>query len=284
MYFAFFRAYYLLKTKGSCGILKKTEREGLGVILTVDIGNTNTVIGGFFDGELKFVARISTDAAKTADEYAEKFTGVLSLHGLDKSSVTGAAISSVVPVLNTVIRDAIKFVYGVDAVLVGPGVKTGISIRCDNPTSVGSDIICACVAAKHLYRVPCLIVDMGSATKMTVLDKNGAFVGVSIIPGILMGLAALSKNTAQLPQISLSSPPSVIGKNTVDSMKSGVIFGNASLIDGMIDRICEEAGEELPVYVTGGLAGHVTPHLKHEVTFEEHMVLRGLYLIYGKNK
>jgi len=254
------------------------------VILTVDIGNTNTVIGGFRDGELQFVARISTDTAKTADEYAEKFTGVLSLHGLDKSSVTGAAVSSVVPALNNVIRDAIKFVYGVDALFVGPGVKTGISIRCDNPTSVGSDIICACVAAKHLYRAPCLIVDMGSATKMTVLDKNGAFVGVSIIPGILMGLAALSKGTAQLPQISLSSPPSVIGKNTVDSMKSGVIFGNASLIDGMIDRICEEAGEELPVYVTGGLAGHVMPHLKHEVTFEAHMVLHGLYVIYAKNK
>ena len=113
------------------------------MILTVDIGNTNTVIGGFRDGELQFVARISTDAAKTADEYAEKFTGVLSLHGLDKSSVTGAAISSVVPALNNVIRDAIRFVYCVDAVLVGPGVKTGISIRCDNPTSVGSDIICA---------------------------------------------------------------------------------------------------------------------------------------------
>ena len=254
------------------------------MILTVDIGNTNITVGGFSEGELEFVARIATDTAKTADEYAQKFTGVLSLKGLDPKTVTAAAISSVVPVLNTQIRDALRFIYGVEAVLVGPGVKTGISIRCDNPASVGSDIICASVAAKQMYSVPCLIVDMGSATKMTVLDRSGAFIGVSIIPGILMGLAALSEGTAQLPQISLSSPPSVIGKNTADSMKSGVIFGNASLIDGMIDRICEEMGEELPVYVTGGLAPHVIPHLKHGITFEEHMVLRGLYVIYEKNR
>ena len=254
------------------------------MILTVDIGNTNITIGAFSKGKLSFVARVSTDTSKTADEYAEKFTGVLSLRGLKKESVVGAAVSSVVPALNNVIREALSFVYGIDAVFVGPGVKTGISIRCDNPTSVGSDIICASVAAKYLHSAPCLIVDMGSATKMTVLDRGGAFIGVSIIPGILMGLAALSEGTAQLPQISLSSPSYVIGKNTADSMKSGVIFGNASLIDGMIDRICEEVGETLPVYVTGGLAGYIIPHLKHEVTYEEHMVLRGLALIYEKNR
>lgn len=253
------------------------------MILTVDIGNTNIAIGGFSGDELSFVARISTDPKKTADEYASKIANILSLYDIDPAEVSGAIIASVVPPLTPIIKAALKFAYSVDSLLVGPGIKTGVNIHCDNPSSVGSDIVCACVAVHHLYGSPALIVDMGTATKMMVLDKRGAFIGVSIMPGVLMGLRALSSGTAQLPQVSLDAPPSVIGKNTADCMKSGAIFGNASMIDGMIDRFNEEYGEPLPVYATGGLASGIVNYCRHDVTLDTNIVLKGLNIIYKKN-
>ncbi len=253
------------------------------MILTVDIGNTNIVLGGFSNDELTFVARIATNVAKTEDEYATKIRSVLALHGVDKAELKGAIISSVVPPLNTVIKKAIEYVYDVTPLLVGPGIKTGINIRCDNPATVGADLICACVATHHLYGSPSLIIDMGTATKMMVMDKTGAFIGVSIIPGVKIALDALSGGTAQLPQISLEAPPSVLGKNTVECMRSGVVFGNASMLDGMIDRFNEEMGETLPVYATGGLASNIITHCKHEIKLDENLLLKGLYIIYQKN-
>ncbi len=253
------------------------------MILAVDIGNTNIALGGFSGDELSFVAKISTNTLMTEDEYAERLLGILSMHKVEADGIDGAIISSVVPQLNTVMKRAIKLVYGVDALLVGPGIKTGINIHCDNPASVGADLICASVAANHIYGSPALIVDMGTATKMTVVDKRGAFIGVSIIPGVIMGVDALAARTAQLPQVGLEAPAAVIGKNTVDCIKSGVVFGNAALIDGMIDRICEELGAELPVYATGGLSSVIIPHCKHEINTDEHLVLKGLNIIYRKN-
>lgn len=253
------------------------------MLLAVDIGNTNIAFGGFDGGELSFVARISTDEYKTADEYSVLLLNTLSMYDIKRESVTGAIISSVVPALNTVFKDAIEFIYGVTALIVGPGVKTGINIQCDTPSSVGSDLICACVAAHYIYGSPSLIIDMGTATKIMLTDKNGAFCGVSIIPGVVMGMRALSESTAQLPQVSLQTPRSVIGKNTVDSMRSGVVFGNASLIDGMIDRFNDACGEELPVYATGGLAKVIISQCRHNITLDENMVLKGLKIIYDKN-
>ncbi len=254
------------------------------MILAIDIGNTNIVLGGFKDDKLEFVARIETNITKTEDEYATKILSVMSLHKVSRGEIKGAIISSVVPPLNTVMKKAISFAYGVDALLVGPGMKTGINIHCDNPSSVGADLICACVAAHHIYGSPSLIIDMGTATKMMVVDKTGAFIGVSIIPGVAIGLKALASGTAQLPQISLEAPKSVIGKNTIDCMRSGVVFGNASLIDGMIDRFNEEMGEELKVYATGGLAPTIVSHCKHKITLDVDMVLKGLNILYNKNK
>lgn len=253
------------------------------MILAVDIGNTNIVLGGFAGDELLFVARVATDTTKTEDEYASKIRSVLSIHDVDKSKIKGAIISSVVPPLNPVISRAISFVYEVEPIMVGPGIKTGINIHCDNPSSVGADLICACVAAHHFYGSPSLIVDMGTATKIMVMDKNGVFIGVSIIPGVNIALKALASGTAQLPQISLEAPKSVIGKNTVDCMKSGIVFGNASLIDGMIDRFCEEMGESLPVYGTGGLSSTILCHCKHDITLDPDMILKGLNILYKKN-
>ena len=253
------------------------------MILTIDIGNTNIMLGGFENDELSFVARISTNVSQTEDEYASKILNTLAIHNVDKAEIKGAIISSVVPPLNAVMKKAVRFIYGVEPLIVGPGIKTGINIHCDNPASVGSDLICACVATHHIYGSPSLIVDMGTATKMMVVNGKGTFIGVSIIPGVLMGLRALAEGTAQLPQVSLEAPSSVVGKNTADCMKSGVIFGNAAMVDGMIDRINEEFGEKLPVYATGGLASIIVAHCKHEIMLDEYLVLKGLNILFKKN-
>lgn len=253
------------------------------MILAIDIGNTNITIGGFYGEEMRFVARISTDATKTADEYSSQILHMLSLYGLDRAEVCGAIISSVVPPLTAIMSKAIKTVYRVESLLVGPGIKTGIGIHCDNPASVGADLICACVAAHYLHGSPSLIIDMGTATKMMVVDKSGAFIGVSIMPGVMMGLLGLSSGTAQLPQVSLDAPSRVIGKNTADCMKSGAIYGNAAMLDGMIDRFNEEYGEPLPVIATGGYSHAIIKHCKHKIELDDDLVLRGLHIIYKKN-
>ena len=239
------------------------------MILTVDIGNSNINFGLFEGEDIKFVARIATDTAKTEYEYAGAISNALAIYNVDKAEIRGAIISSVVPPLNNALKCAVKLLYGVDALLVGPGIKTGINIHCDNPSSVGADIICACVAAHYLYGSPSLIVDMGTATKMMVMNDKGAFIGVSIIPGVL---------------VSLEAPKCVVGKNTSDCMRSGIVFGNASMVDGMIERICDEIGSTLPVYATGGLASVITPHCKHKITYDEYLVLKGLNIIYSKNQ
>ncbi len=253
------------------------------MILAIDIGNTNITLGGFVGDKPTFVARISTNAAQTSDEYATKILHTLALHRVEKATVQGAIISSVVPPLNSVMKNAIRLIYDVEPLLVGPGIKTGLKIRCDNPASVGSDLICASVAAHVLYGAPALIVDMGTATKMMVLDDTGAFVGVSIIPGVLMGLRALSDGTAQLPQVSLETPPCVIGKNTVDCMRAGVVYGNAGLIDAMIDRINDEIGMSLPVIATGGLSSTIIPLCRRDIRMDDTLVLKGLNILYHKN-
>ncbi|MBQ9747913.1 MAG: type III pantothenate kinase [Clostridia bacterium] len=253
------------------------------MILAMDIGNTNIVIGGFERDRLVFRTSLSADINRTEDEYATLLLGVLSLYGVERDRIRGAIIASVVPPLNTVVRKAVAFLCGIEALIVGPGIRTGINIHCDIPSSVGADIICACVAAHTLYGSPSLVIDMGTATKMMVMSRNGAFVGVSIIPGVQTGLDALVEKTAQLPKVSLEAPRSVIGKNTADCMKSGVVFGNASLVDGMIDRIREELGEEIPVYATGGFAPMVIGYCRHRIRVDEHLVLKGLYIIYKKN-
>ncbi len=254
------------------------------MILTADIGNTNITLGGFEGERLVFTARLSTNTAQTADEYAAKLLSTLSLYEVSRDAIDGAIISSVVPPLNDVLRRAIRFVCGAEALMVGPGIKTGINIHCDHPASVGADLICACVAAHHLYGSPALIIDMGTATKMMVMDKRGTFVGVSFMPGVRMGLQALADGTAQLPQVSLEAPNALVAKNTADCMRSGVIYGNAAMIDGMIDRFNEAMKTDLPVYATGGLASTVVGYCRHEITLDESMVLKGLNILYRKNK
>ncbi len=254
------------------------------MILTIDIGNTNTVLGGFYDEKLTFISRISTNARKTDAEYATKIKSILALYEVERTEVSGAIISSVVPPLTRTIKNAVKMVYGVDALVVGPGIKTGINLLADNPSEVGADLICACVAAYNLYAPPVLITDMGTATKMMVVDENAAFSGVSIIPGAEISLKALAGGTAQLPQISFEAPSRVMARNTVDCMRSGIVFGNASMIDGMIDRVEEEAGKKFTLVATGGLCRAIIPYCRHDITMDDDLILKGLYIIYNKNQ
>ena len=253
------------------------------MILTIDIGNTSILLGGFDKNELQFISRLSTNLHGTSDEYAVRISEALTLYGIDKTGICGAVISSVVPPLNGEIKQALRFLFGFEPLMVGPGIKSGISIHCDMPSSVGSDLIATAVAARYLYQIPALIIDMGTATKLSVVDRHGAFIGASIIPGVRMGLNALAEQTAQLPKIALEDPGKVIARNTVDCMRSGVLYGNAAMIDGMIDRICEEYGQELCILATGGMASTVIPLCKRKITLDEHLILKGLYILYQKN-
>lgn len=253
------------------------------MILAIDIGNTSIVLGGFEQNELRFVSRLSTSLHTTQDEYAMLISGALTLHGVDKGCIDGAILSSVVPPLNEEIKKALFFLFGQEPLIIGPGIKSGISIRCDMPSSVGADLIATAVAAHYLYKSPALIIDLGTATKLSVVDGQGAFIGASIIPGVHMGLNALAEQTAQLPKISLETPNRVIAKNTVDCMRSGVLYGHASMIDGMIDRIHRELGKDLFVLATGGMASTVIPLCEHTIHVDETLILKGLHILYQKN-
>ena len=253
------------------------------MILTVDIGNTIIVVGGFEDERLEFVVRLATNIKETSHEYAAKLDSILRLSDTETDCVSAAVVSSVVPQLSGVIHEALRIAFGIDALSVGPGIKTGINIHCDDPSSVGADLICVSVAAAEKYGSPCLIVDMGTATKIIYLGVGGVFQGVAILPGAEISLSALADCAAQLPHIALTAPASAIGKNTVDSMRSGAIFGAAAAVDGMIDRFFSEIGRELPIIITGGLAPTVACHCRHEMQRDDDLVLIGLQKICKKN-
>ncbi len=254
------------------------------MILTLDIGNTHIVIGGFLKGELQFVSRLATNAKKTEDEYGALLYDIIRLENVKKPEVRGAIISSVVPPLNSTLTQALEKVYGITPMIVGPGVKTGVNLLVDNPQQVGADLVCSAAAVAESFPLPALVVDMGTATKMSVIDETGAFRGVAIIPGVQIALSALSGGTAQLPQISLRAPKHIIGKNTVESMQSGVVHGNACMIDGMVKRMEAEFGTTLNKVATGGIAKYIVPHCETAFTLADDLILKGLYQIYEKNK
>lgn len=197
---------------------------------------------------------------------------------------TGAIISSVVPELTAEIISAVEKITSIKAMLLGPGLKTGMNILTDNPAQVGADLIAGAVAAASHYRLPCLVVDLGTATKISVIDENGSFCGCTISAGVAISLDALKNSTSQLPNISLSPPPRVIGKNTIDSMQSGTVFGTAAMIDGLCEKIENELGEKSRTIVaTGGLGRDITNSCKHSIIYNGELVLEGLRLIYSKN-
>ncbi len=254
------------------------------MLLTVDIGNTNTVFGGFDGDKLKFVSRINTDKRKMPDEYAIQLKDLLRHYDHHPADFDGAIISSVVPPLHLTLKLAIESLLGCPVLSASPGVKTGLNIKIDSPAILGADLVCGAVAALKKYPLPCIILDMGTATKFSVIDKDGGFLGVSILPGVGISIDALSLKTAQLPHISLENASKVIGTNTIDSMKSGIIFGTASMIDGMIARIKDEMKQDnFTVVATGGIARLIVPYCNSEIILDNNLVLDGLYHIYRKN-
>lgn len=254
------------------------------MVLAIDIGNTNIVVGGMTEDETIFVERVSTDTLKTELEYVVTFHALIDMYNLSPDQFKGAIISSVVPPLNHIIVSAVKKFFGIEPLLVGPGIKTGINIVMDNPGSVGSDLIVNAVAGLEQYGYPLIMIDMGTATTISVLDDKKNYIGGTIMPGVRVSLDSLVNRTSQLPKIALEAPPKTIGKNTIDCMKSGIIMGQAASMDGMIDRIWDELGYQTKVVATGGLASRIIPNCRHDIIIDDELTLVGLKIIYDKNK
>lgn len=254
------------------------------MILAIDIGNTNIVMGCIRDDEILFTERMSTDSNKTVLEYAVSIKTLLELYSISPKDLTGSIISSVVPPVTNTVKEAISKITHHPVMIVGPGIKTGMNILMDNPAATGSDLIVDAVAAVAEYPVPLIIFDFGTATTASVVDKKKNYIGGMILPGLRISLDALTNRTSQLPRISLKAPKKVIGTNTVDCMASGILYGNASMLDGIVDHIEEELGEKATVIATGGLASLIVPLCKKEIILDDNLLLRGLNLIYKKNQ
>ena len=207
----------------------------------------------------------------------------LELYGIDMKEIQGAIISSVVPPLVNVIKRAVAKIVHVKQLVVGPGVKTGLNICMDNPGQVGSDLVVHAVAGIRDYGAPLIVIDLGTATTISVIDEKKNYIGGMIFPGVKVSLESLVKQTSQLPRISLEAPKRTIGKNTIECMKSGIVYGQASCLDGMIDRVVEEIGVLPTIVATGDSAGVIVPHCKHTVLVDDELALKGLKIIYDKN-
>ena len=253
------------------------------MILAVDIGNTNIVLGCIEDDKILFEARMATDLIKTSDQYCAELKTMLSLFEVAPENIDGSIISSVVPPVLNSFKTAIRKLTGKTCLLVGPGIRTGLNIRMDNPSEVGSDLIVAAVAGIAQYGAPLLLVDMGTATTITAIDESGAFVGGCICPGVKISMEALTGRTAQLPGISLDAPRCAIGKNTRDSMRSGIMLGAAAMLDGLLDRMEEELRAKVTVVATGGISKFVLPLCRRKMVYDRSLMLKGLKLLYTRN-
>ena len=254
------------------------------MLLAIDIGNTNIVIGCIRDDTILFKARIATDRTRTSDQYGVEIKNMLEAFDIRKSDITDCIISSVVPPVFHSVRTGVMKVIGKQPIVVGPGLKTGLNIHVDSPSQVGSDRIVIAVAALAEYQAPLILLDLGTATTIEVVEPNNLYLGGVIFPGVKVSLDALTSRAAQLPAISLDKPDKVIGKNTVDCMRSGMMYGTAAMIDGLIDRIEEELGHSSTIIATGGLAQFIIPLCKRKILLEKDLLLKGLNVIYKKNR
>ena len=254
------------------------------MILAVDVGNTNIVLGCIDEGKILSVVRIHTDTRETEAEYTIKLKDIICAYGMDLKAIEGVVLCSVVPPVTEAIRLAVKQLTGLDCMIVGPGMKTGMNIRIDDPGTVAGDLIVGGVAAMHYYGMPAFVLDLGTATTATVIDEKGSFRGGAIMPGIRLSYRALASGTSLLPEISITPPKKCISTNTVDCMRSGAVFGNASMIDGLIDRMEEELGMKCRVVATGGLASSIVPFCRHEIELDDDLLLKGMWYLYEKNR
>jgi len=252
------------------------------MILAVDVGNTNIVLGCIENGNIIFSGRLTTDSQKTDMELAVILNNIFSLNNINPADFEGAIISSVVPPINKALKSAVKLVTGKEAIEVNGCYDLNVAI--DEPAQLGNDLIVGAIAVLAEFKPPIVLIDMGTATTIFVIDKDKRFLGGAIMPGIMISQKALSSLASLLPSISLDAPKSVIGANTVDSMNSGAVFGNASMLDGMLDRIEAELGEKVTAVSTGGLSRFITSHCRHDIIYDENLLLKGLWLIYQKQK
>jgi type III pantothenate kinase len=253
------------------------------MILAIDIGNTNIVLGSIEGETILFEARMATDLIKTSDQYCAELKAMLELFNADIRKIDGCIISSVVPPVLNSFRTAVKKLTGLSCMIVGPGIKTGLNIRTDDPAEVGGDLITAAVAAIREYGAPLLIIDMGTATTITAIDAKGTYLGGCICPGVKISMEALSSRTAQLPGISLDQPKCAIGRNTIDCMRSGIMLGAAAMLDGLLDRMEAELGGKATVVATGGISKFVVPLCRRQIICDKSLVLKGLRILYDSN-
>ncbi len=254
------------------------------MVLAVNVSNSSILLGAYGEQGRAFCASLYTNPQKSADEYAVQMRSVLGLYGTSPEDVSGVILSCVVPSMLACVRAALVKLFTVRVYTVGPGLKTGLVIRTDDPAQVGSELVCCAVAALSLYTPPCLILSLDTATSITALDEKGALRGGAIMAGVRIGLEALCARTAQLPQIDLAAPvSSVLGTSTTASMQSGAVLGTASMLDGMIDRFAAALGARPVCLATGEAARVILPHCTHEIHYHENLVLDGLYLLYQKN-
>lgn len=254
------------------------------MLLAIDIGNTNIVIGGVRNDTIIFKCRIATDRTRTSDQYGVEIKNMIETYGAKTSDISDCIISSVVPPVFNSVRTGVWKVIGKEPLVVGPGIKTGLNIQVEVPSQVGSDRIVIAVAALAEHKAPLILLDMGTATTIDVVEPDNVYMGGIIVPGVRISLDALTGRAAQLPGISLDKPAHVIGKNTVDAMRSGMMYGTAATIDGLVDRIAEELGHPSTLVATGGMAQFIAPLCKHDIILDKNLLLKGLNLIYKKNR
>ena len=254
------------------------------MILAIDIGNSNIVIGCIEGGEIQNETRIATDLVKTSDQYCFDLKNMLSLSDVPVARLEDVIISSVVPPVLNSMRTAVLKLTGKKPFVVGPGIKTGLNILLDNPQQVGSDLIVAAVAALREYKPPLILIDMGTATTISVINKDRAYLGGCICPGVRISAEALSARAALLPGSTLDQPRRAIGKNTTDCMRSGIMLGAACMLDGMIERMEQELGERATVVATGGIARFVLPMCRREIAYDRNLLLKGLAVLYQMNR
>lgn len=254
------------------------------MLLAIDIGNTNITLGAYENDVLRFTARLATMHGTTSDQYAVEIKNILELHGLNHTRIEDCIVSSVVPSVGGAVCNAVSLLCDIVPLELGPGIKTGLNIKIDNPAQLGADLVAGAVGAISEYTLPCVVIDMGTASTISVIDKNGAYLGGVISAGVRLTLKALTENTAQLPAIDISAPKSVICSNTIDCMRSGLIFGTAAMIDGLLDKIADELGEIPTVVATGGLSKDIIIHCKNDIIYNANLLLDGLREIYEKNR
>ena len=254
------------------------------MLLTVDIGNSYISFAYFKDDKILFVSDIVTDLYKSCDQYAVEMIQIANLYNINVNEINGSIICSVVPDITQTIKSAILKICGVQAKVVGPGLKSGLKISIDNPAQLGADTVSSAVAAVEKFPTPCVICDFGTATVFGIIDKNKVFSGVIIAAGVGTTLDVFTKKTALLPHVCIEKPKHLVGTNTVSSIQSGLINGTAAMVDGIISRIKKEYGENLTVIATGKYANDIIPSCEEKIEISEYLIFEGLKIIYDKNK